>query len=101
MNGKRLKQAREKIGLTQESLAEAVNISVRNITRYENGESQPTADTLASIARALGVSVDYLVNLSDSPSPLTDLTISEKKALGAWRSGDIREAIKVIVTDKD
>jgi transcriptional regulator with XRE-family HTH domain len=101
MNGQRLKQSREKLGLTQESLAELVNLSVRNITRYENGESQPTADNLASMARVLNVSVDYLVNLSDSPSPLGELSNNEKKALGAWRNGDIREAIKVIVTDKD
>jgi len=101
MNGKKFKQARERLGYTQEYLAELLSLNIRNITRYENEESQPTADTLYRISRALNVSVDYLLDLSDSPSPLTDLSVSEKKALGAWRSGDIREAIKVIVTDKD
>lgn len=100
MNGKKFKQAREKLGYTQEELAEMLSLNVRNITRYENDDAQPTADTLYRISKALQVSVDYLLDLTDSPSPLTDLSNIERRAVGAWRRGDIREAIKVIVNEE-
>lgn len=104
MNGKRLKTNRERAGHTQESLAEQIMISPRNITRYENGESEPGADVLGRIASALNVSSDYLLGLTDDPTPtyrrfegLSDL---EQRIVTALRNGDYREAIKVIVNEE-
>ena len=98
----RLKSTRIARGHTQEELASRAHVGTRQIWRYENGETMPDADVLASIARVLEVSMDFLVGLSDDPMPdlhQEDLSEREKRAIVAWRQGDIKEAIKEIVND--
>lgn len=56
------------MGLTQKALADLCGISEQQIFRYENAKSDPTTKFLAVIAQQLGVSMDYLVGLSDYPN---------------------------------
>lgn len=103
MNGNRLRDIRRDLGLSQESLADALGIGNRQIWRYENGETQPSGDMVAQIARVLGTSSDYLLGLVDDPSPRTlpgELSQRERAALSAWRRGDKLAAIKVIANDE-
>lgn len=100
MNGQRLKDARERANHTQESLAELVMIHKKNFTLYENGKSEPNSDVLARIADALNVSVDYLLNKTDDPSPSldsSDLSPEERRIIAAFRRGEKYEAIRAIV----
>ena len=64
--GKRVNLARKKAGLTQKELADAVGIRQSTLSELERGESRSTTH-LASIARACGVSVQYLEGLTDQP----------------------------------
>ncbi|WP_052212472.1 helix-turn-helix domain-containing protein [Anaerovibrio lipolyticus] len=57
----RLKLARFAKGWNCKELALYTGISAAIISRYERGTSQPTAPVLAKLARALGVSTDYLI----------------------------------------
>lgn len=57
----RLAALRKARGLTQLALAEAIDLSVLQIRRYESGNSQPTLDVIRRLAVALGVSSDALV----------------------------------------
>jgi transcriptional regulator with XRE-family HTH domain len=57
----RLTALRKARGLTQQALADAVNLAVLQIRRYEGGTSQPTLDVIRRLAIALGVSADMLV----------------------------------------
>jgi transcriptional regulator with XRE-family HTH domain len=57
----RLAALRKERGLTQQALADAVNLAVLQIRRYEGGTSQPTLDVIRRLAIALGVSADMLV----------------------------------------
>lgn len=86
-------------GLTQSELAERSNIHENNIGRYERGEVQPKADTIIELARALNVSTDYLLGVTDYPGQYIEgeLTPHEREAIAAWRRGDKVEAIKAIV----
>ena len=45
--------------LTQLELSEKLNYSDRNISKWENGTSLPTSDTLKELASFFGVSMDY------------------------------------------
>lgn len=103
MRSDRLKELRIKNGYTQGDLADLVNVGLRQIQRYEKGETEPPASMVAQIALALGTSADYLVGLIDDPTPYaqvhSDLTAREKQAISAWRRGDIGEAIKVMVSE--
>lgn len=58
--GELIKQLRIKKGMTQEELAARTDISVRTIQRIENGEVDPRAYTLQSIASALEVNFEVL-----------------------------------------
>lgn len=103
MRTDRLKLARIEVNHTQESLAEFLGIDTRQIWRYENGETEPKADTVARIAGALNVSSDYLLGLTDDPTPRdlvgTQLTAPERAALTAWRKGNTVEAIHIISSE--
>jgi transcriptional regulator with XRE-family HTH domain len=63
----RLRQAREKLGLTQRALSRICGLGDNMIYRYENGLSDITGNTLKTLASKLGVNADYLLGLSDDP----------------------------------
>lgn len=65
--GKRIKLERQKNNLTQEQLAEKVDISSSYMGQIERGERNVTIDNLIRIANILNVSIDYL--LQDSLIP--------------------------------
>jgi transcriptional regulator with XRE-family HTH domain len=56
----RIRQAREKAGLSQQALAERAGLSLRAITKIENG-GNPRLSTLQAIAKALRLSIADLV----------------------------------------
>ena len=58
----KIKQIREKLGLSQEKLARLADVSNNTIINIEAGKQQnPTVDTIKKIAKALDVSVDDLI----------------------------------------
>jgi transcriptional regulator with XRE-family HTH domain len=63
----RLKAMRHLRHLSQEKLAQQTGMSKRQISRYENGPDEPTADALGRIAKELQVSSDYLLDLVADP----------------------------------
>lgn len=62
--GKRIKDAREKMGLTQFELAEEIKISQNFLGDIERGIKLPSLDTFVKLANALKISTDSL--LADS-----------------------------------
>ena len=58
---KRLREARMKRGLTQQTLAEAVDIALRTYQCYEQRTRRPSYEVLVALADELMVSVDYLL----------------------------------------
>lgn len=59
--GERIKQIREKKGLTQDQLAEAAGISKGFLSDVENNNKNISSQSLLRLANALGASVDYLL----------------------------------------
>lgn len=59
--GRRIREERLKKGLTQEQLAEKVDISLNFMSLIENGKNM-SVQTLVNLANALDVSIDYLLN---------------------------------------
>ena len=60
--GSKIKAARETKGLTQEQLADIVNLSPMHISVLERGYKSPKLETLVLIANTLDVSADYLLS---------------------------------------
>ena len=59
--GRRIKAAREVKHMTQEKLAETIDLSTDHISVIERGVKVPRLDTFVAIANALEVSADDLL----------------------------------------
>jgi transcriptional regulator with XRE-family HTH domain len=60
----RLKELRNQKGMSQETLAEESELSLRTIQRIENGVTNPTGETLKRLSNALNVNPDELIDWS-------------------------------------
>ena len=58
----RVKDFRTQKGMSQEVLAEESGLSHRTVQRIENGESNPTGDTIRRISNALNINPDELID---------------------------------------
>ena len=65
----RIKAMREDRDLTQQEVADAIGISQRKYSYLETGVQQWTDELLARLAVFYCTSVDYLLGLTDEPSP--------------------------------
>lgn len=58
--GKRIKEVRKRLGLTQEKLAELINIETTSLSSIESGRHFPSLVTLEKIAKNLNVELKVL-----------------------------------------
>jgi transcriptional regulator with XRE-family HTH domain len=72
--GKRIREERIKLNLTQAQLAEAIDISDTYMGAIERGERSLTLDTLVKLVNRLGVTVDYMLSdfVSDNNSNILE-----------------------------
>lgn len=90
MFAQRLKELRLEKGLSQQELAEKLNISGKTVSGYENNVSQPNLDLLIEMARLFNVSVDYILGLSNVKTVDSNI-----KAINEF-TGLSEEAIKTL-----
>lgn len=55
-----IKGLREKNGLTQVALAEAIGVTQACVAMWENGKALPNSDKLPKLAEVLGCTIDEL-----------------------------------------
>jgi transcriptional regulator with XRE-family HTH domain len=62
--GQRVQQRRQHLGWTQEDLAKESKVPQATISRIEQGQRKnPGADVIRRLARALGVTADWLIGM--------------------------------------
>jgi len=64
--GNRIKENRQKTGMSQEKLAELVGVSRQAVTKWESGQSAPGTENLFRLAEIFGVKVDDLLETETS-----------------------------------
>ena len=64
--GQKLKEIRKKFGLSQESLAEIMNVSRQAITKWESDEGLPDVSNLQELSKVFNLTVDYLLDNDNS-----------------------------------
>lgn len=58
----KIREARQKAGITQTLLAEKADVPRQSLSGMENGKRrEPTIQTVARLARALGVTIESLI----------------------------------------
>lgn len=89
--GKRIKAIRQKRKLSQEQLAEKVEIALTNMGKIERGESFVTSATLEKLADALGVKIqeffafDTNVSVEEMKEELNLENMSEEEIKKLYR----------------
>ncbi|MBQ1947288.1 MAG: helix-turn-helix domain-containing protein [Clostridia bacterium] len=59
--GNIITQLRKKSGMTQQSLAEKLNVSDKTVSKWENGQGYPDITVFPKLANLFGVTVDYFM----------------------------------------
>ena len=87
--GVRLKEAMSERGLTGRELAAKAGTTEATVSRYAGGERRPDGfAVLAGLARALNVSSDYLLGLTNNPFAKGSLPAEVKNLLAGWLRAD-------------
>lgn len=77
---KNLKKARKNKKLSQEEVANILNIARSNISKYENGNLEPTIQTLKELCQLYEVSADDLLELNDNKNKIeNNISIKQNK----------------------
>ena len=67
----RLLTLRKSLDLTQEQLAEKLNVSRQSVSKWESGQSVPELDKIVALSVIFGVTTDSLLK----PSEMTELSV--------------------------
>ena len=81
--GKRIKQCREQLGLTQEQFAEKTGLTVNYISTVERGASFPRCEKLITIINALETSADAIF------CDVVDRSVGYRESLLSKRLGEL------------
>lgn len=101
--GLRIRMEREKLNLSREKFAEIVGLSSFYIGQIERGERKMSLDTLAKIAAALHLSVDYLLygnNFADDKLTAQEgISVLEAmdNSYGSQPNEDLQELLYILI----
>lgn len=80
MFSKRLADLRIERNLSQQQVADCLETTRQNISRYENGKNEPKISDIAKICEFLNVSADYLILGKGNRDTFEFLTVAEPQA---------------------
>jgi len=83
--GGRVAERRRSIGLTQEELAERLDVSIKYLQRLEAGAENLTVRSVVGIANALDVSPSYLIQRPRNAAPRKPGRPRKKKSTAATK----------------
>ena len=89
MLSEKIRELRKRSGLSQEELAERIDVSRQAVSKWELGSATPTADKLVELADLFGVSLDHLMRdiPEDAPTqkaPKTPARPHPRRKIAAW-----------------
>jgi transcriptional regulator with XRE-family HTH domain len=103
--GERIRLRRTELGLTQEQLAAALDVSYQQIQKYETGANRVSAGRILEIARKLSVDVGYFFEGVSDDDPALPLehggrqrsAIELVRKFGQIKDPEVRAAIAGLV----
>ena len=97
--GNRIKEYREKSGLTQEKLAEKVHLSTSYLSAVERGVSFPRIDNLIAIMTAVGATADqiFIDVIANSYQLKTSVLSEEIEKLPVKEQNRIFAVVKTLI----
>lgn len=96
----RISELRRKHHLTQEGLAQILNVTQASVSMYENGSNIPN-DVLIVLSSRFKVSIEYILYITNycSPVPTHEVSEPERRLLSFYRtlSPAIRSAVNQLI----
>lgn len=83
--GNRIRAQREKMGLKQTDIANALQISPQAVSKWERAENGPDITILGQLAKLLGVSTDWLLGMHVEDTDVFDATVFASSVSGAYK----------------
>ena len=74
--GRRIREARKEMSLSQEALGEMVGLSTSHVCHMEGGNTKPSLNSLVLVANALHVTMDMLLSDNTDIPPYKDKFLS-------------------------
>jgi len=93
----RLREERERLGLTQEAFGAAGGVLKRAVINYEKGERFPDAAFMAGVA-SIGADVQYIVTGKRAAADAASLSYDETELLSLYKKADVlgRDAVQAV-----
>ncbi len=93
--GEKIKELRKAQDVTQEKLADYLNISYQAVSKWENGLALPDLSLIPALSNFFGVTSDYLLDISlDNKSEIIETVLKEARIY--THTGEITKSIAVI-----
>src|ERR1700722_5215573 len=92
--GKRIKALREALEMSQEELAQKLEIDRASLSLIENDKRSLKADDLILLSKALNISIDELLNLKSSPKVVLEKAEKKKEKRSDLRISVPRKNLK-------
>ena len=96
--GTRLREARQRAGLTLREVARQLGVSASFVSQLENGKSQPSVVTLYSLTQLLGVSIDRMFERDGEPEDRQTASVPRSGERGAGQAA--RAQLDVVPSDR-
>lgn len=80
--GRLIYEKRKELGLTQQELADRLQITNKAVSKWENGDGMPDVNLLAPLAAELGLTVDELLS-GEEKAPCAENNINESYESGS------------------
>ena len=95
--GQKIAELRKKSGLSQEALAEKMNVSRQSVSKWESNQSIPDIEKIVDLSELFGVTTDYLLKNGTPSFELPGKSSEEKieKALPAITDQEIDQYLEV------
>jgi len=93
--GNEIRQLRKKLRLSQEGLANIIGVSRSAVYDWEREAYSPEGENLVNLAKALEVSVAYLIGETDDPTPADKTALKEQPVIKSNVHFETEEPISI------
>ena len=80
MIGHNIKRLRLENNMTQKNLADKLFVTAQAVSRWENGDVEPSLSTVAELARIFGVSTDEILGVANTYDPIEENIPEDEEA---------------------
>lgn len=91
----RIKNARKLKGLSQQDIADELDITKQMVSKYEKGISMPSSSKLLKLSRLFGLKIDYFFN--SFKVDIGEINFRKRSSFSMKKQNSLKEQIKIIL----